>query len=42
MRSALFSAENLEKESDQPGMRLQRSFVSTTPYSPGAEIAVWT
>ncbi|MDG4790838.1 AIM24 family protein [Micromonospora sp. WMMD1102] len=25
MRSALFSAENLEKESDQPGMRLQNS-----------------
>ncbi|MGI5212697.1 AIM24 family protein [Plantactinospora sp. CA-290183] len=25
MRSALFSADNLEKESDQPGMRLQNS-----------------
>jgi len=25
MRSALFAAENLEKESDQPGMRLQNS-----------------
>jgi uncharacterized protein (AIM24 family) len=25
MRSALFSAENLEKESDQPGLRLQNS-----------------
>ena len=25
MRSALFSAENLEQESDQPGMRLQNS-----------------
>ena len=25
MRSALFSAENMEKESDQPGMRLQNS-----------------
>lgn len=25
MRSALFSAENLEKESSQPGLRLQNS-----------------